>query len=89
MNDNVNHPKHYTSGNIECIDAITESIKDLTGIEAHCTACALKYLWRWKKKNGHEDLKKAIWYINRILNDKHDSNDKGTNGTESETRGRT
>lgn len=39
----------------------------LEGIEAFCTANAIKYLWRWKRKNGEEDLQKAIWYINRII----------------------
>jgi hypothetical protein len=67
MKDNVNHPSHYTGGNIECIEAIKEAIKDLKGIEAVDTANAIKYLWRWKKKNGVEDLKKAMWYINDLI----------------------
>ncbi len=66
--DFVNHPPHYEDGKIQCIDAIEEAIKGLTGIEAKCTGDAIKYLWRWKKKNGVEDLKKAIWYINHIIN---------------------
>src|SRR5690606_21805612 len=65
--DKVNNPSHYTNGNIECIDAIEEATKHLTGIEAVCTANAIKYLWRWKLKNGTEDLKKAKWYIDRLL----------------------
>lgn len=65
--DMVNAPPHYTAGNIECIDAITEAIKDLKGIEAKCTGDAIKYLWRWKRKNGKEDLKKAIWYIQHMI----------------------
>jgi hypothetical protein len=65
--DMVNQPPHYTGGAVECIDAIAEATKDLSGIEAHCTACAIKYLWRWKKKGGAEDLKKSRWYINRML----------------------
>lgn len=65
--DNVNHPSHYTQGNIECIDAIAESTKGLQGIEAVCTANAIKYLWRWKHKNGIEDLKKAQWYLNHLI----------------------
>jgi len=39
----------------------------LVGVEAFCTANALKYLWRWKAKNGVEDLKKARWYIDRLI----------------------
>lgn len=65
--DMVNSPAHYASGNIECIEAITEATKGLEGIEAVCTGNAIKYLWRWKRKGGLEDLRKARWYINRIL----------------------
>ena len=67
MNDMVNHPAHYTAGGIECIDALAAATVDLTGIEAVCTANAIKYLWRWKLKNGAEDLKKAQWYINHLI----------------------
>jgi hypothetical protein len=63
MSDEVNHPSHYTQGSIECIDAIAEVVKDLQGMEAVDTANALKYMWRWKHKNGVQDVKKAIWYM--------------------------
>lgn len=65
--DNVDHPSHYTNGKIECIDALESATEGLQGIEAVCTANAIKYLWRWKHKNGKEDLKKAIWYINKLI----------------------
>ena len=65
--DKVNHPSHYTGGKVECIDALEAATKYLTGIQAVCTANAIKYLWRWKKKNGREDLEKAKWYIDRLL----------------------
>lgn len=65
--DNVNHPSHYTNGKYECIDILEDITKDLSGIEAVCTANAVKYLWRWKFKNGVEDLKKANWYINKLI----------------------
>lgn len=65
--DTVNHPSHYTQGGIECIDALEAATADLTGIEAVCTANAIKYLWRWKHKNGVEDLQKAVWYIQRLI----------------------
>lgn len=65
MNDPIN-PDHY-KGNIECIDAIAEAVKDLRGMDAICTGNAIKYLWRWKKKNGIEDLKKAQWYLNYLI----------------------
>ena len=67
MADIVNHPPHYTAGGIECIDALEAATTELRGIEAVCTANAIKYLWRWKMKNGAEDLKKAAWYINRLI----------------------
>jgi hypothetical protein len=65
--DPVQNPIHYTDSKIECIDAIGEATKDLKGIEAVCTANAIKYVWRWKKKNGLEDLKKAQWYLNKLI----------------------
>jgi hypothetical protein len=65
--DMVNSPAHYTQGSIECIDAIAQVVKDLDGMEAMCTGNAIKYLWRWKHKNGVEDLKKAQWYLQRMI----------------------
>ena len=65
--DMVNHPSHYTQGGIECIDALKAATVSKTGIEAVCTANAIKYLWRYEEKNGIEDVKKARWYINRLI----------------------
>lgn len=65
--DMVNTPPHYTASRIECIDAIECATEGLNGMESYCTGTAIKYLWRWKRKNGREDLEKAIWYINRLL----------------------
>ena len=65
--DAVNHPSHYTAGGLECIEALKAATTRLTGIEAVCTANAIKYLWRWKDKNGAEDIRKAIWYCERLL----------------------
>lgn len=67
--DNVNHPSHYTQGAIECIEAIKEATKGLLGIEAVCTANIIKYVWRWKFKNGIEDLRKARWYLDRLIDE--------------------
>ena len=69
QNDNVNHPRHYNEGGIECIEALKAATTGLEGIESFCTANAIKYLWRWKYKNGVEDLNKAIWYINYLIAD--------------------
>lgn len=65
--DPVN-PSHYKQGSVECIDALAAATAELKGIEAVCTANAIKYLWRWKQKGGVEDLKKAQWYIDRLIN---------------------
>ena len=74
-NNPVTKPAHYTGGAIECIDAIAEATKDLQGIEAVCTGNVIKYVWRWKKKNGVQDLEKAAWYLERLINKlKHGEN---------------
>lgn len=65
--DPVQKPAHYNAGGIECIDALKAATINLVGLDAVCTANAIKYLWRWKMKNGTEDLRKAIWYIDRLL----------------------
>ena len=64
--DNVNSPSHY-QGKVECIDCIESATAGLNGIEAFCTGNAIKYLYRWKRKNGIEDLKKAKYYIDKII----------------------
>ena len=64
--DNIN-PNHYRQGKIECIDALEAATTNLMGLDAVCTANAIKYLWRWQEKNGIEDLRKAIWYINKLI----------------------
>lgn len=66
--DMVNHPNHYQSETgLEVIDVIEAFTFDLKGIDAVCTANAIKYLCRWSKKNGIQDLKKAAWYIDRLV----------------------
>ena len=65
--DKIN-PSHYKQGKVECIDALEAATINLSGIDAVCTANVIKYMWRWKEKNGAEDLKKAIWYIEKIIN---------------------
>lgn len=66
MSDAIN-PTHYTRGSVECIDAIEAATVDKRGIEAACTANIIKYLWRYEAKNGIEDVKKARWYLERLL----------------------
>jgi hypothetical protein len=64
--DPVDSPSHYTAGTLQCIDALLAA----AGPEAHtdhCTQTAIAYLWRWRRKNGIEDLLKARWYITRAI----------------------
>ena len=63
----VSHPSHYQSGKYEVIDIIDEFTKDLSGTEAICTGNAIKYILRWKKKNGRQDVEKAIWYLQHLV----------------------
>jgi len=67
MSDSVDHPTHYNAGTIECIDAIASATIGLTGIEAVCTGNIIKYTWRWKNKGKIEDLRKARWYLDRLI----------------------
>lgn len=66
MSDNVNHPSHYETGKFECIDVMVE----ILGAEAtknFCVCNAFKYIYRHKRKNGLEDIQKAIWYLNKAV----------------------
>lgn len=65
--DPVNHPQHYTRGGIECIDAIMAAVSGLHGAEAFLASQVIKYTWRYKWKNGAEDLKKARFYLDRLI----------------------
>lgn len=64
--DPVNRPAHYTSGGIECIDAMAAAFGD-EAVKDFCLCNCFKYLWRHRNKNGVEDLKKARWYLNRLI----------------------
>ena len=63
--DMVNHPPHYNKAGIETIDAI----KAMTdgGFEYYLQGNIMKYLWRYRYKNGVEDLKKAQWYLTELI----------------------
>lgn len=67
LDDKVNHPTHYTAGEIECIDAIKSAVANLCGMESVLTAQIIKYIWRWKNKDGLQDLQKAEWYLKRLI----------------------
>jgi|TARA_X000001388_G_scaffold76673_2_gene74678 hypothetical protein len=65
MTDNVNSPPHYNKSGIECIDAIRAATD--SGFEFYLQGNILKYIWRYRYKNGTEDLKKAQWYLNKLI----------------------
>lgn len=63
--DMVNSPPHYNASGIECIDAIQAATED--GFEYYLQGNIMKYLWRYRYKNGNEDLKKARWYLDKLI----------------------
>lgn len=66
--DLVNNPAHYnTKKGLKTIDVIEAFTDGLVGIEATDTGNVIKYICRWKKKNGLQDLKKAQWYLNHLI----------------------
>ena len=64
--DMVNHPSHYETGNFECIDVMLET-QGVDAVKSFCICNAFKYLYRNRNKNGLEDIKKAIWYLNKYI----------------------
>lgn len=64
--DQVNHPSHYTSGSIECIDAIESSMTS-EAFAGFLKGNVQKYMWRYENKGGVESLQKAQWYLNRLI----------------------
>ncbi len=63
--DMVNHPPHYNKSGIETIEAIKAMTDD--GFEYYLQGNIMKYLWRYRYKNGVEDLKKAQWYLSELI----------------------
>lgn len=74
MADNVCHPKHYETGKFECIDVMLET-QGIDAVKDFCQCNAFKYLYRSRRKNGLEDIKKAIWYLNKLLELEEKSHD--------------
>ncbi len=75
--DMVNHPPHYrSSSGLEVIDVIKAFTEGLVGIEAVYTANVIKYICRWKKKNGAEDLRKAAWYASKLADEIESAEDQ-------------
>jgi len=63
--DMVNHPAHYNKAGIETIDAIGAATNE--GFKYYLQGNILKYIWRYEYKNGVEDLEKAQWYLNKLI----------------------
>lgn len=72
--DVVNSPPHYTAGGIEAIDAIKAAVATAPPVQAVFVANILKYVWRYREKNGKQDLLKARWYLDELIKEvaKHD-----------------
>lgn len=64
--DMVNSPPHYNNGKIECIEGIEASM-DSEAFKGYLKGNCLKYLWRYEYKNGMEDLRKAMWYLEKLI----------------------
>ena len=72
--DLVNSPAHYASGGIECIDAIKASMSKLE-YEGFLKGNLIKYTWRYRDKGGVQDLRKANWYLDRLIKTHETHND--------------
>lgn len=70
IEDMVNSPPHYNQAGIECIDAIRAATGD--GYGYYLQGNILKYLWRYRYKNGVEDLEKAQWYLQQLIEETTD-----------------
>jgi hypothetical protein len=69
MTDVVNNPPHYGQGEIECIDYIRDSMTK-EEYEGYLMGNVKKYTHRWRYKNGVEDLKKARWYLEALIQER-------------------
>ena len=69
--DMVNHPPHYNQSGVECIDALRAATGE--GFEYYLQGNVMKYLWRYRYKNGLEDLEKAQWYLSKLIEIKNDN----------------
>lgn len=64
--DTVDKPAHYASGEIECIDAIKAQMSK-EEFQGYLRGNVVKYMWRWRQKGGVESLRKADWYLRRLI----------------------
>lgn len=68
------NPDYYKQSKVECIEAIESATYYLNGFEGYCIGNILKYIWRYKSKNGLQDLKKARWYLDKLISDSENKN---------------
>jgi len=64
--DEVNNPAHYNNGKVECIEYIRQQLGK-EGFIAYCEGNVIKYGHRWRYKNGVQDLKKKLWYLEAMI----------------------
>ena len=64
--EEINHPDRYAGGKFECIDVMLD-VFGADAVKHFCILNAFKYIWRAEKKNGVEDIKKAVWYLNKYI----------------------
>lgn len=64
--DNVNQPAHYTTGGIETIDFMKAKLEPAQ-FEGYLVGNVIKYISRYRHKNGAEDLRKAAWYLDKLI----------------------
>ena len=85
--DPVKHPNHYCYGKFECVEVIQELTAGASGPEGFLLGNVIKYLWRYRRKNGAEDLKKARRYIEMLIRLYEDPApcEKGLAGTRADT----
>ena len=76
VNDKVNNPSHYSDSTIECIDAM-EAMMTPEQFIGYLRGNVAKYLWRYDKKNGIEDLQKSEWYLKKLIEKEIKNEDQG------------
>ena len=64
--DDLDSPFHYNKGSIECIDAI-EAASTKEEFEGYLRSNVIKYIWRFRYKDNIKDLRKARWYLDKLI----------------------
>jgi len=75
MTDNINSPGHYNTGNVEVIEIIEQLTEGMEGKKAFNLGNVIKYIFRHENKGGTDDLKKAAWYLNRVIDGDPENNE--------------